>query len=89
MRGARSRSSAISTRRTRRARARRASPRCCATPGRLSGQLVTLRAVSTLAMIDVLNYREHVWRLGEYAADGDDARALLKLQDDPDVPTVG
>ena len=40
-------------------------------------------------MIDVLNYREHVWRLGEYAADGDDPRALLELQDDPDVPTVG
>ena len=58
-------------------------------PGRLSGQLVTLRALSTLAMIDVLNYRTHVWRLGEYAADGDDPRRLLELQPELDVPTVG
>lgn len=48
-------------------------------PGRLSGQLVTLRAVQTLALIDVLNYRTHVWRLGEYEADGDDAGCLLTL----------
>jgi hypothetical protein len=42
-------------------------------PGRISEQLVTLRTVQTLALIDLLNYREHVYRLGQYAALGDEA----------------
>ncbi|MFV1958708.1 MAG: hypothetical protein ACC662_04775, partial [Planctomycetota bacterium] len=46
-------------------------------PGRLSGQLVTLRAVQTLSLIDVLNYRTHVWRLGRYEEDGEDAGCLV------------
>ncbi|KAA3608669.1 MAG: hypothetical protein DWQ01_11230 [Planctomycetota bacterium] len=33
---------------------------------RVSEQLVTLRTIQTLSLIDVLNYREHVFRLGGY-----------------------
>ncbi len=40
-------------------------------PGRISEQVVTLRIVQTLALIDLRTYREHVYRLGAYAADGD------------------
>lgn len=40
-------------------------------PARVSEQLVTLRSVQTLALLDVLNYREHVYRLGQYAMQGD------------------
>jgi len=48
-------------------------------PERLTDQLVTLRAVQTLSLIDVLNYREHVFRLGRYAEDGDDPGTTLTL----------
>ena len=40
-------------------------------PQRITEQLVTLRAVQTLTLIDLLNYREHVYRLGRYAESGD------------------
>jgi hypothetical protein len=46
-------------------------------PARLSERLATMRSVHVLAMVDVLNYREHVWRLGRYEEDGDDAAGLL------------
>ena len=49
-------------------------------PERLTDQLVTLRAVQTLSLVDVLNYREHVFRLGRYADDGDDPGTSLSLQ---------
>lgn len=52
-------------------------------PGRLTEQLVTLRAVHTLALIDLRLYREHVFRLGEYADSGDDAEGLLDLRPGP------
>jgi len=39
-------------------------------PARVSEQLVTVRTIQTLAVLDVLNYREHVFRMGNYAADG-------------------
>ncbi len=42
---------------------------------------MTLRAVQNLALIDVLNYRTHVWRLGEYEEDGEDPGRLLTLND--------
>ncbi len=48
-------------------------------PARLSEQLVTLRIVQVLGLIDVLNYRTHVWRLGRYEEDGDDPGRLLDL----------
>ena len=48
-------------------------------PGRVSDQLVTLRCVQTLALIDVLLYREHVWRLGCFAEVGDEADRRLQL----------
>jgi hypothetical protein len=48
-------------------------------PGRLEEQLHTLRTVQTLSIIDVLNYRTHVWRLGRYAEDGEDAGPHLTL----------
>ncbi len=48
-------------------------------PERISEQIVTLRAVQTLALIDVLNYRDHVYHVGGYAADGDDAGDVLSL----------
>ncbi|QGJ70042.1 Hypothetical protein PBC10988_17310 [Planctomycetales bacterium 10988] len=47
-------------------------------PGRISEQLVTLRTVQTLAMLDVLTYREHIYRLGNYAAAGDVPGKLLR-----------
>lgn len=40
-------------------------------PGRITEQLVTLRAVQTLALLDVLNYRKHVHLLGDYEDIGD------------------
>lgn len=47
--------------------------------GRISEQIVTLRAVQTLSLIDLINYREHVWRLGEYEASGDSPAGWLVL----------
>ena len=44
-------------------------------PDRISDQIVTLRAVQTLALLDVLNYRVHVYALGNYE------------DEDPDGPT--
>ena len=48
-------------------------------PQRITEQLVTLRAVQTLSLIDLLNYREHVYRLGDYAASGDKPGGSLTL----------
>ncbi|MHC4972831.1 MAG: hypothetical protein ACYTG3_10915 [Planctomycetota bacterium] len=49
-------------------------------PQRITETLVTLRAVQTLTLIDLLNYREHVYRLGDYAASGDKPGESLTLQ---------
>ena len=46
-------------------------------PGRISEQIVTLRIVQTLALIDLRTYREHVYRLGAYDADGDEPGPVL------------
>ena len=48
-------------------------------PGRLTEQIVTLRIVQTLSLIDLLNYRDHVYRLGRYADSGDEPGDLLVL----------
>jgi hypothetical protein len=40
-------------------------------PERITGMLVTLRTVQTLSLLDILLYREHVYRLGRYAESGD------------------
>ena len=48
-------------------------------PERLTEQLVTLRAVQTLSLIDVPNYREHIFRLGGYEEAGDDPGHALSL----------
>jgi hypothetical protein len=48
-------------------------------PERITEKLVTLRAVQTLALIDLLNYRGHVYRLGSYAESGDRPRGALAL----------
>ena len=48
-------------------------------PERISEQLVTMRTVQTLSLIDMLNYREHIYRLGDYASSGDDAGQALAL----------
>ena len=48
-------------------------------PGRVSEQLVTLRVVQTMSLIDLLNYRAHVYRLGDYHALGACPRELLEL----------
>ncbi|MEM8709973.1 MAG: hypothetical protein AAGG01_03405, partial [Planctomycetota bacterium] len=50
-------------------------------PARITEQLVTLRAIQTLTLIDVRNYRRHVWSLGEYERSGDPGRTLLDLED--------
>ena len=49
-------------------------------PARVTEQLVTLRVVQTLTLIDMRNYRRHVWSLGAYAEDGDTAGGLLRLE---------
>jgi hypothetical protein len=46
-------------------------------PGRISEQLITLRGIQTLAVLDVLSYREHVYHLGRYKDMGDAADGLL------------
>ncbi len=46
-------------------------------PGRISEQLITIRGIQTLAVMDVLSYREHVYHLGRYEEMGDDAGGLL------------
>jgi hypothetical protein len=40
----------------------------------LERDVMTLRAVQTLAVLDVRNYRDLVFQLGDYAADGEDPR---------------
>jgi hypothetical protein len=47
-------------------------------PGRITEQLVTMRTVQTLAMLDVLNYRQHVYELGQYCDGGDPQQQLLQ-----------
>lgn len=44
-------------------------------PGRITEQLLTLRLVETLTVLDVLHYREHIFRLGQY----DEGHDLLSL----------
>jgi len=46
-------------------------------PGRITEQIVTLRVVQTLALIDLRIYREHVFRLGTYGASGDSPAPVL------------
>ncbi|MDJ0973394.1 MAG: ion transporter [Planctomycetota bacterium] len=53
--------------------------------GRLTEQLVTLRAVQTMSLIDLLNYREHVYRLGNYEASGDEPGEWLTFEGDETV----
>ncbi len=48
-------------------------------PARVTEQLVTLRAVQTLTLVDVRNYRRHVWSLGDYEKNGDPGAVLLDL----------
>lgn len=55
-------------------------------PGRISEQIVTLRIVQTLALIDLLNYREHVYRLGGYEASGDDVGDWLRFGQETERP---
>jgi len=40
-------------------------------PGQITEQVVTLRTVQTLALIDLRNYRRQVWRVGRYEEEGD------------------
>ena len=35
-------------------------------PGRITEQLLTLRMIETLTVLDVLHYREHIFKLGQY-----------------------
>ena len=51
-------------------------------PGQITEQLVTLRAVQTLSLIDVRNYRSHVWLLGCYAQDGDEPARAFRIGED-------
>jgi hypothetical protein len=48
-------------------------------PGRVGEMLLTTRAVQTLSLLDILHYREHVYRVGGYAEAGDPAEDLLRL----------
>jgi hypothetical protein len=42
-------------------------------------EIVSLRAVQSLAVLDIRNYRELVFELGDYAADGVDSAAACGL----------
>jgi hypothetical protein len=42
-------------------------------------EIVSLRAVQSLAVLDIRNYRELVFELGDYAADGEDSAAACGL----------
>ena len=46
-------------------------------PGRIDRQLLAVRTIQTLSVLDVLHYREHVYHLGQYADMGDQADDLL------------
>ena len=48
-------------------------------PERVTDQIVTLRIVQTLSLIDMLNYREHVFRLGRYGDAGNEPGDSLSL----------
>ncbi len=48
-------------------------------PARVTEQLITLRAVQTMTLVDVRNYRRHVWSLGQYGDEGDSGDILLDL----------
>jgi len=48
-------------------------------PERTSEMLVTLRAIQTLSLLDILLYREHVYRLGRYEESGDEPGGALDL----------
>ena len=47
-------------------------------PGRITEQLTAVRTIQTLAVLDVLHYREHVYHLGRYADMGDSPGNLLR-----------
>ena len=47
--------------------------------GEVSRELVALRAVQSLSVLDVRNYRDLVFRLGGYAEDGEDAALAQSL----------
>jgi hypothetical protein len=47
--------------------------------GEVSRELVALRAVQSLSVLDVRNYRDLVFRLGGYAEDGEDAAVAQSL----------
>ena len=47
-------------------------------PSRITDQLLTLRTVQTLSLLDVLNYREYVYRLGKYSEGGETPGHLLE-----------
>lgn len=48
-------------------------------PGQITEQLVTLRSVQTLALIDLRNYRHQVWRLGRFEEEGDEPGRALEV----------
>jgi hypothetical protein len=51
-------------------------------PSRIIEQLITVRGIQTLAVLDVLNYREHIHALGRYADSGDLPGELLDWNTD-------
>ena len=48
-------------------------------PARITEQIVTLRAIQTLSLVDVRAYRRHVWELGEYGAEGESNGGLIEI----------
>ena len=48
-------------------------------PARITEQIVTLRAIQTLSLVDVRAYRRHVWHLGEYEAEGESNGDLVEI----------
>ncbi|MEE2940759.1 MAG: hypothetical protein VX460_10275, partial [Planctomycetota bacterium] len=52
-------------------------------PARITEQIVTLRAVQTLCLVDVRDYRRHVWRLGGYGEEEAPEAALLDVAEGP------
>ena len=50
-------------------------------PARITEQIVTLRAIQTLSLVDVRDYRRHVWKLGEFSAAGEPGDVLVEIPD--------
>ena len=48
-------------------------------PARITEQIVTLRAIQTLSLVDVRDYRRHVWELGKFSTAGEPGDVQVEI----------